>query len=167
MNRRVTVIGIVLLAAIGLGLAWIGWQTAHSHRARACDACGRPVHHHSKTEGTIDGKKELFCCPACALTLRRQTGEVVKILELTDYSTSKPIGPSAAFIAYDSNLNLCLREQVLRPKQADAAQLDFDRCIPSMIAFALRAEAESFVAQHGGRVLRFEELEAAFAASAP
>ena len=35
----------------------------------------------------------------------------------------------------------------------------FDRCSPSLLAFAKREAAEAFMREHGGRMVRFSELE--------
>ena len=37
----------------------------------------------------------------------------------------------------------------------------YDRCLPSLLAFASRSRAEAFAREHGGEVKTFAELEAA------
>lgn len=61
-----------------------------------------------------------------------------------------------------STVNLCIRRHMLTDEHKHAARLDFDRCSPSILAFARRESAERFVRQHGGVLLRFEELAASY-----
>jgi hypothetical protein len=43
------------------------------------------------------------------------------------------------------------------------ADVQYDRCSPSLLAFAERIEAVQFVREHGGQVLPFKEVAIAFA----
>jgi hypothetical protein len=42
------------------------------------------------------------------------------------------------------------------------ADVHYDRCAPSLLAFAQRREAVEFVSEHGGKVLPFKEVAVAF-----
>ena len=39
-----------------------------------------------------------------------------------------------------------------------AAQLQYDRCLPGLLAFARKDQAEQFAREHGGDVLSFETV---------
>jgi len=164
MSRQTTV-GLVLLTLFGIGLAYLAWSLTHSTTMQTCGACGRPVHAAARTEGRVDGSLELFCCPTCALTERRQTGEDVQVTRLTDHASGQPLDPQHALAVYESDFNMCLRESVLRTDRSEAASLDFDRCAPSIVAFADQTEAQAFAAQHGGRVVPFAQLVSQYAAT--
>jgi nitrous oxide reductase accessory protein NosL len=43
-----------------------------------------------------------------------------------------------------------------------ASDVHYDRCSPSILAFAQRSDAAQFAREHGGEVLRFSELVSAF-----
>jgi hypothetical protein len=43
------------------------------------------------------------------------------------------------------------------------AEVQYDRCIPSMLAFGRRADAAKFVQEHGGQVLPFTDVAAQYA----
>ena len=58
-----------------------------------------------------------------------------------------------------STVNLCMRYQTLLDEVKEASPMEFDRCSPSVLAFAERSDAEDFVAQNGGTVMTFDELE--------
>jgi hypothetical protein len=151
---------LVILAVSGfLSLRHV-WRAS---AAEACDACQRPIHDRMRAVAVFEGKREAFCCPACALTAHRQTGRAVRMVRFTDFDTQAKIPPERAFLVRDSDVNMCVREHVMIDEEKHASGAQFDRCAPSIVAFGTRGAAERFVAAHGGRVVRFQELAAAFA----
>jgi len=166
MSRASNWISIILLLAVGVGLVYVGWNMMGSRSAQACSACGRPIHRPMHTIGVADGRRQVFCCPTCALTLHRQTGRLVEVVELTDYDTSEPLSPDDAYLVTESNVNLCMRHHVLMDDHKEASAMEFDRCAPSMIAFGSRERAERFQREHGGVVLPFQQVAKAYQAPA-
>jgi NosL len=59
-------------------------------------------------------------------------------------------------------VNMCERTQGMIQEDKRPADLYYDRCAPSLIAFAQRSEARDFAREHGGEVLAFKEAAAAF-----
>lgn len=163
MSTGGTRIGIVALAVIAVGLGYVAWRMTAGEAGLACDACGRPLHEHSRTVGEVDGERQTFCCPTCALTLHRQTEKDVAIVELTDFDSGAPIQPDEAFIVQESDVNLCLRHKMLAGRGKGVSAIEFDRCSPSRIAFATRSGAEAFQRLHGGVLIPFRQLAAAYA----
>ncbi len=85
-------------------------------------------------------------------------------MKLTDFDTGAALDPSTAWVVAGSNVNLCTahnHQPILGGDQRPAAT-SFDRCTPSILAFAGQKEAVAFSASHGGEVLRFPELAARF-----
>jgi hypothetical protein len=150
------------LVAITVALAYAGWKIRTASESQFCFACSRPIHSQTRTVGLLDGKREVFCCPTCALTEHRQTGERVKITELTDFETQARLTPESAVVVSGSDVNCCVQEHVLVDKEDQASPMNFDRCVPSIIAFARRKEAERFQEQHGGTLSSFEALASAY-----
>jgi nitrous oxide reductase accessory protein NosL len=58
---------------------------------------------------------------------------------------------------------MCERTRELVDADKRAADLRYDRCAPSLIAFAERSDAEQFAREHGGEVMPFSQAAAAFA----
>ncbi len=126
---------------------------------RHCDMCDRPVHADTRaTAQTPEGKKH-FCCAACALTARKQRGAAVKITEFTDEESGRPVAAGDAWLVRDSDVNHCARTAFVVDVSKHPQAERFDRCSPSVIAFARRAAAERFIREHGGRLVRLAELQ--------
>ena len=160
MTRKSTVLGVLILAGIGVALVYTGWKMRSPTPVEYCEYSGRPVHSLSKTVGLVDGKRKLFCCLTCAFTEQAQTGKPVKILELADFETAAPMPPEDAYVVEGGNLNYCLRQPMVMDQSKQASPIGFDRCAPSVLAFARKEAAEMFLAEHGGRLMRFAELAA-------
>jgi hypothetical protein len=162
MKRRAWFLGAAGVVAV-LALGYAGWRTVASADADQCYACTRPVHAHSKTLALVDGRSRRFCCPACALSQHEQTGKPVRITQLTSFLTGQALAPDSAYLVRGSNVNPCEKMQKLIDADKRPADLRYDRCAPSLIAFAGRDEAMQFTREHGGEVESFHEVAAAFA----
>ena len=162
MQRRVWFAGAVCVFAV-LVLGYAGWKSFAHTDADQCYACKRPIHAHSKTVALVDGRSRLFCCPACALSQHRQTGQPIRITQLTAFLTGKALSPDNAYVVRGSDVNMCERTKELMDGDKRAADLLYDRCAPSLIAFAGRGDAEQFVREHGGEVMPFSQAAAALA----
>lgn len=158
MTSKSSWAGGTTLLAIGLALVYLGWRMLDPSVQDACAACGRPLHAHSQAVATVEGRSQTFCCPACALTEHRQSRQKVRVVELTDYETGRAVEPEETYIVRDSNLNLCMLHHVVVDDKKEARAVEFDRCSPSMIAFASRQGAARFIRQHGGVLVSFEGL---------
>jgi hypothetical protein len=162
MNRNRPIIGLAVVATLAIGLAYLGWTMLRPSGAGTCHACGRPVHANVLTIGLDDGHREAYCCLACALTHHQQSGDTVGVAELRDYQTGDPVAPQEAYIVRESDVNLCMRHAMLAYREGSSSAMDFDRCAPSMLAFATRERAAEFQRQHGGVLLPFSEVHRAF-----
>lgn len=160
MERRVWFAGLAGVLVV-FALTYAGWTTLARADADQCYACKRPIHAHSKTVALTDGRSRLFCCPACALSEHQQAGKPVNITRLTSFLTGAPLSPDNAYVVKGSDLNMC--ERTKGPLDADkrGADLHYDRCAPSLIAFAQRNEALQFTREHGGEVMPFSQAATA------
>jgi hypothetical protein len=159
MGRRGWLTGLACFL-VTLALAYVGWATFRP-RVDECYACIRPIHAHSKTVAVVDGHPRLFCCPACALSQHQQMGKPIKITQLTSFSTGKAISTDGAYVVQGSSVNMCETKHELMDADKRSADLLYDRCAPSLIAFGQRNEADQFAREHGGEVKPFTELTAA------
>jgi hypothetical protein len=151
-------VGFLILAIFG----YAGWRTFRYSNADECYVCKRPIHAHSKTVAVSNGHSRLFCCPACALSQYEQTGKTTSITRLTSFLTGEPLSPDHAYVVRASDVNMCERTKEVVDADKRAADLRYDRCAPSLIAFAERSDAEGFAREHGGEVMPFSQAAAAF-----
>lgn len=145
----------VLMVLAGYG----AWRVFASREPAACQVCLRPIHRGSKTVADVGGKREVFCCPACALTQGRQSGASIRVLSLTDFSSGEAIGPEQAWVVRGSDVSPCHAPEARFSPDKHPLERHFDRCEPSLLAFASEEAALAFGQQHGGVVLRFADLE--------
>jgi len=143
MQRRVWFAVVCVLAVLILGYA--GWTSFAQADAEQCYACKRPIHAHSKTVAFFDGRSRLFCCPACALSQYRQTGKPIRVTQLTAFLTGNALSPDRAYVVRGSEVNMCERTKELVDGDKRAVDVRYDRCAPSLIAFAVRGDALQFV----------------------
>ena len=149
-----TVMSIVVLALLTAGGYWLLQQTEPG----VCKVCRREIHAASRAVIEVDGKQEAVCCVRCAMTLDEQEKKPVHLVEVTDYVSLRPLAPKDAFYVEGSRVVLCMSHEVHMDETKHAQEKIFDRCEPSVYAFARREQAESFAAQNGGVVLSLGEL---------
>lgn len=133
---------------------------ACDQRHVACEICGRGLHENTSvlTRGE-SGTGTEFCCVRCAV----RAGVPVDragITTVRDFATGERIDASRAVLVEGGDVHVC-RGPVLRPPVDDTGrQLTpvYDRCEPSVVAFADRKAAREFVARHGGHITAWSAL---------
>ena len=111
----------------------------------------------------VNGRLRLFCCPACALSEHEQQGTPIKVTQLTSFLTGATLSPDNAYVVKGSDVNMCAETPGIITAEKRPVDVRYDRCAPSLLAFAERSEAVAFVREHGGEVLPFKEVAIAFA----
>ena len=161
MQRRSTIIAIVAILAV-TGLGYSAWRYFRERGAESCQACMRPVHAHMKTVALVNDKREIFCCPACALSAHQQSGKPVQVVELTDYLNNTPLKPADSYLVRNSDVNPCLQHHPAVGENNQPLESHFDRCSPSVLAFQDQRSAAAFASEHGGQVTKYSDFAAEF-----
>jgi hypothetical protein len=159
MQRRsviACIVGILVLA----GLGYSAWHYVKERSAQSCKACTRAVHPHMKTVAMVDGKRSVYCCPACALSAHQQSGKQVQVVELTDFLSNGPLKPESSYVVRNSDVNPCLQHHPAVGENNQPLEPHFDRCSPSVLAFQDQRSAGAFASEHGGQVLKFSDFAA-------
>lgn len=164
--RVVRSISVVIALAI-IGAGYIAFNALRRPPAEECYACKRPIHAHSRTVAVANGTARAFCCPACALSEQRQEGKPVEVKELTEFLTGAKLSPDDAYVVKGSDVNMCARAHEIVDADKRAAEIHYDRCAPSLLAFSHKSEASEFSRQHGGSVFSFREAAASLSSSVP
>ena len=155
---------LALFAIVVVGVAaYLGWRVYQGTQPEQCYACQRAIHAHSRTVATDKGRSRLFCCPACALSEQRQEGKAVRVTELTAFLSGAKLSPDDAYVVKGSDVNMCSQAHEMIDADKRGADVHYDRCAPSLLAFAKEREAIEFAREHGGTVLPFRDVAAAYA----
>jgi hypothetical protein len=157
VTRNQQFFGFAVLLALVLGLGYAGLRLT-TGRAPVCQVCGRAIHRDMRTVAFIGGRREVLCCPTCALSAGTQLHKEVRFDSLADFGTGRRLQPADAFAVEGSDVIPCDRTHAIVNRDRQPAVERFDRCSPSIIAFANRAAAERFASEHGGRVDTFLHL---------
>jgi hypothetical protein len=121
-------------------------------RSERCWVCEREVHPQVHAVLTLsDGRKVIACCPRCALHYEEEPGNRVKGIQVTDYATRRPLNLARAYLVEGSDETPCVHHH---PPMMDDSRTPmrvcYDRCMPSLIAFAGADAARGFMKEHGG-----------------
>ncbi len=160
MRTRIFVAGTIGLIAV-LALLGGAWYFVSHRSVKICPFSGRDIHPQTRAVVTIGGKNYETCCVRCAIIEARQTGKPLKILEVADFETSRPMDPNNAWFVEASAVNMCMRMSPVAESQGrESVYLrGFDRCSPSVMAFSNEQRARDFIVQHGGVLKRLNDLE--------
>jgi hypothetical protein len=149
----------VLVFVLLAGSAGFGaWRWVSARDEQVCSACQRVIHAGSRTVASDGHRERAFCCPACALAERELTGPGFSVTSLTDFETGRPLPPASAFVVRASEVNPCVHAQGAVSEDKRPLRVLYDRCSPSLIAFASHQSATTFARQHGGTVVPFTAL---------
>ena len=154
-RKRVTLfVSVALVAALAAGGTWVLQRT----QPETCRVCQRAIHAEARAVIEVDGKREPVCCARCALTLQQQEHRPVRLVEVTDYVSRASLAPESAYFVEGSRVILCEKHEPLLDQTKHPYPRVFDRCVPSLYAFARREEAEAFAQENGGTVRRLPEV---------
>lgn len=153
---------ILAVIAVSVGLAYTAFKTYRDSQSEYCYACRRPIHQHSRTVALVKGRARMFCCPACALSEHEQESKPIRVTELTDFLGGAKLSPDQAFLVKGSDVNMCARTHPPMYPSKRPTEVPYDRCSPSLLAFAHKSDALAFAREHGGQVLSFSEIVSEF-----
>ena len=113
---------------------------------------------------TADGRTVQTCCPRCGLHYIASEKLPVASLTVRDFETSTGLPAEGAFYVEGSDVAPCAMassdSSQPRDERGCCLKTVYDRCQPSVLAFATRRSAESFAREHGGDVKSLGEIRA-------
>lgn len=166
MRARMFFAAAVALALL-LGAAGGAWYALRGRPPAFCEIDDRPIHANMHTLVRVDGEQLHACCPRCPLTLMSQEHLRVEILGVTDYVSGQQLPADQAYFVEGSRVEVCSTPRLSREEGITPYARLFDRCAPSLLAFAREDQARAFLAEHGGSLKRLDELMREAAAQAP
>ena len=156
-GKRLFVTVVVIALAIGAGFLVYHWET--SKQPAVCEICGRGIP--KQTEFRIETAHGTLyaCCPRCAMHhMINHPGEARKELA-TDLNSGRLIPAQSAYYDEGGDVQYCTLQHPAMERVPDQGvkMRVYDRCLPVMVAFSTRDEAEAYRQQHGGRVVTFDQ----------
>jgi hypothetical protein len=108
-----------------------------------------------------DGSTVRTCCPRCGLHFLHAKNPTVARLEVRDFDTAKALEARAAIYVEGSDVHPCSVSLEGGPRDERGCCLSpvYDRCLPSVVAFAEPSRAKAFAHEHGGTLTTFAALE--------
>jgi len=101
---------------------------------------------------------ETACCPRCGIHYDLNHPGIVHAAFAKDFYTGAEIPAEKAYYVEGGNEVYCAHVKPLERKELESsAQLAYDRCLPTLVAFKTRPEAETYQKEHGGRVLNYAQ----------
>jgi hypothetical protein len=150
-----TFVGLAVFCLAAL-LCYLVWAGRIAGGKPICEVCKRVIH--APTSFRIarpDGAMGVVCCPRCGLAAVIQNGG--RVLDAVDFTTKKRVGASEAIYLEGSDIMECCTAAGFRSDQGAYLEMEHDRCMPSLLAFARREDAETVRQKHGGNILSFKE----------
>ena len=157
MARKVSVAALMLLVVVA-GLLIAGEWSLHRRSEEFCKICSRHINPKAGVIAEIGTRRQRVCCAHCAVTEGLQEQKPVRLIEVADYSTGRKLDPSHAWYVDGSRVVACEHDMARMGEMKQVQPAAFDRCSPGTLAFATRAEADSFATINGGAVLNLEEM---------
>ncbi len=157
-NKKIgTLVQLAIFALLGVG-GYLIWTGKVFQGTPLCAVCNRQLHQGAAFWLTAaDGTKRLTCCPRCGLHfIRNQGGQADRA---TDFNSGKNIPADAAIYLEGSDIMECCSTSGMRTDEGTIQDVHYDRCMPSLIAFSKRDDAESIRQKHGGRIITFDEAK--------
>jgi hypothetical protein len=141
---------VALLGGVGYYLS----QQVHLD----CDICSRHLHEESSYKIYLSSGKVLdACCPRCGLRFERSNDDVVSA-EVADFITGEFVPADEALYVEGSLVRLCAHDLAQRDGMGMLYRLVWDRCLPSLLAFESRQQAELFRRQNGGEIKTYSHV---------
>jgi len=108
----------------------------------------------------VNGKVVETCCPRCAMHYLESNHQKARKMEATDFATGHWVDATSAIYVSDSDLHPCAEMQSMRDPQGCCLMKTYDRCLPSLVAFADKSQAAIFRKAHGGEFASFQSISA-------
>ncbi|MFB3920972.1 MAG: hypothetical protein ACE145_04580 [Terriglobia bacterium] len=158
MRWKDAAITLIALAAIAL-VSIVAYRREARPREDLCQVCQRALHAGVTYRLEMkDGRLERACCPRCGMHLQIQRPGAVARAVATDLPTGKEIPAEQASYVEGGDVEYCTMHSTPVEREPQGVRVrEYDRCLPTLVAFRTTQEAEAYQRQHGGRVLNYEQ----------
>jgi hypothetical protein len=157
MKAKPVLITLIALAALVCGALvvyrWVGPQ-----RPALCQVCDRVISKQTAFRVDTSSRAVRACCPACAMHYMLHHPDEVRKAWATDFNSGRAIPATSAYYDEGGDVQYCTRHKPPVERGTEGvSQRVYDRCLPTLVAFATRDEAEAYRQKHGGHVVTYDE----------
>jgi hypothetical protein len=150
-----TVVGLALICLAVL-LSYLVWTGRIAGGKPICEVCKRVIHTETSFRIVrLDGSIRAVCCPRCGLAAVIQNGG--QTLDAVDFTTRKRVRAAEAIYLEGTDIMECCTDTGFRSDEGAYQEMEHDRCMPSLLAFARREDAEMVRQKHDGNIISFDE----------
>ncbi len=150
----------ISLVAIGAITALGVWAFLSVSRPALdlCRVCDRGLHHGVTYRLVLARGNEDACCPRCGMHYQIEHPGAAKRTLATDLKSGQFIAAETAVYVEGGDVSYCTMHSTPVERQPQGVAVrDFDRCLPSLVAFSALREAEAYQREHGGEVLEYQQ----------
>lgn len=157
MKLKDLVISLVSIAVITVLGFWV-YHSVSRPAPGLCQVCERGMHPGVTYRLELASSNEDACCPRCGIHYQFEHPGIAKRALATDLSSGRFIAADTAYYVEGGDISHCTMHAtpVVRQPQGVSVR-DYDRCLPSLVAFGSREDAENYQKQHGGEVLDYAQ----------
>lgn len=162
MKGREILLTLVALAAIGVTCFFAYRYEQRRETAETCPFCDRMVHPATAYRLKIGDHMLVACCPRCGMRAQvNQEGGKAGSAVATDVNTGESIPAETAAYVEGGDVQYCTHgNQPVAREPNGVSVREYDRCLPTLVAFKTSQEAQVYQQQHGGRVMTYAQTMA-------
>jgi hypothetical protein len=159
MKPRDIAVTLVALMAIGVTSFWAFRYEQQRGMAGMCPFCDRMVHPASAYRLKVGDRMVVACCPRCGMHARLNRAQGKSGMAwATDVNTRESVPAESATYVEGGDVQYCTHgDQPITREPHGVSTREYDRCLPTLVAFKTPQEAEAYQQRHGGRVLSYSQ----------
>jgi hypothetical protein len=159
MKVRDMTVTLVALVAIGVTCFFAYRYEQRREVAGMCPFCDRMVHPVTAFRLKDGGHEITACCARCGIHARLNHPQAkAGAAWATDVDTGESIAAESATYVEGGDVEHCTHgDQPMTREPHGVSVREYDRCLPTLVAFKTPQEAEAYQQQHGGRVLSYTQ----------
>jgi hypothetical protein len=163
MKAREILITLVALLAIGVTSFFAYRYERKSETVGMCPFCDRMIHPVTVYRLKVGGQVLAACCPRCGMHAQvGQTQGIPGQAWATDVTTGESVAAESAIYVEGGDIQYCTHGNQPTAREPHGVSVrEYDRCLPTLVAFKSPQEAEAYRQQHGGRILSYSQALAA------
>ena len=159
MKARQIMVTLVALLVIAV-TSFFAYRYEQPHKtAGMCPFCDRTVHPVTAYRLKVGDHVVTACCPRCGMHVQvsQRKGNPGPAWA-TDVNTGESVAAESATYVEGGDVQYCTHgDQPMTREPHGVSMREYDRCLPTLVAFKSPQGAEAYQQQHGGRVLSYSQ----------